>query len=94
MQNRLKILGYFSITFGLIAALLSILPFFINLPFGIFIAIFSGFIGLIISTIYIFIDTKHEINTSKFTVGVMGMILSSTPILIMISIIVLSKINS
>lgn len=88
MEKRLKVLGIVSVSLGLIATLLCIIP------LGIFFAILAGFLGLIVSTIYIFIDTKHQINTKRITPGVIGMLLSSTPILFMIVIIILSKMNS
>jgi len=94
MKKRLKILSISSISLGVLAAGLSLLTFVISFPFAFFFAILIGFLGLISSTFYIFIDTKYQINTKRFTPGVIGMILSSTPILFMIGIIILSKINS
>lgn len=85
MAQRLKIIGYISIGLGAIAALLC--------PFAIFYGILAGFFGMIISTVYIFIDTKNEINTRKFTAGMLGMLLSSVPILFMLAIIILTKMN-
>jgi hypothetical protein len=89
MEKRLKILGFVSISLGILAALLCITP----IPFAVIFAVLSGFFGLVFSSIYIFIDTKNEINTKKFTPGIIGMILSSIPILFMLAIIILSKIN-
>ena len=90
MEKNLKILGYVSLFFGIAAALLCITP----VPFGVFYAMVAGFLGLIFSSIYIFIDTRNEINTKKITPGVIAMMLSSIPVIFMIVIIVLSKINS
>jgi hypothetical protein len=89
MEKKLKILGFISIALGVIAALLCITP----MPFAVMFAVLSGFFGLLCSSIYIFIDTRNEVNTKKFTPGVIGMILSSIPILFMLAIIILSKIN-
>jgi hypothetical protein len=89
MEKRLKILGYVSISLGILAAVLCITP----MPFAVLFAVLSGFFGLLCSSIYIFIDTRNEINTKKFTPGIIGMILSSIPIFFMLAIIILSKIN-
>jgi len=89
MEKKLKILGYASIILGTAAALLCVIP----VPFAVMFAVLSGFFGLIFSSIYIFIDTRNEVNTKKFTPGIIGMILSSIPILFMLAIIIMSKIN-
>jgi nicotinamide riboside transporter PnuC len=89
LDKKLKIIGNTSITLGIIAALLCITP----ISFGVFFAILAGFFGMIMSSIYIFIDTKHEFNTKKLTPGIIGMMLSSIPIVFMLVIIILSKIN-
>ena len=90
MEKKLKIIGYISLFFGAAAALLCITP----IPFAVFFAMLAGFLGLIVSSIYIFIDTRNEVNTKKITPGVIGMMLSSVPVVFMLVIIVLSKINS
>lgn len=87
MEKRLKILGYISVGLGILSAL-----FCIN-PYWIFFGIISGFFGLIVSTIYVFMDTRNEINKKKLTPGIIGMILSSIPILVMLMFIVMDKIN-
>lgn len=88
MEQKLKIIGIVALIFGALATLLSFFP------FGIFFALLAGFIGMIVSGIYIGIDTRNEINQKKITPGVIAMILSSVPILIMLGVIILSKINS
>lgn len=88
-ERKLKILGYVCVSLGIIAALLCITP----VAFGVFFAILAGFFGMVTSAIYVFIDTRNEINKNKFTAGVLGMILSSIPILFMLAIIVISKMN-
>ena len=86
MQNKIKILGVACIVIGITAALLCISP----LSGSIFIALPVGFIGMICSSIYVFIDTKNEINTKKFTPGIIGMLLSSTPVLWVLTFIILN----
>lgn len=88
MEKRLRILGYISIGLGVISALLCMVP------LGVFFAVLTGFFGMIFSSIYVFIDTKNEINKKRFTPGILGMILSSIPIILMMAVIVMSKINS
>lgn len=89
MEKKIKLIGIFSMALGGIAALLCVIP----TPFGVFFAVLTGFLGTICSSIYIFIDTRHEINTKKITPGIIGLILSSIPILLILTVIVLSKIN-
>lgn len=88
MQKRIKILGYVCIAMGLIAAMLC------AFPFGIFYAIFAGFLGMIISVIYIFIDTKNQINTSRITPGIIGLFLSSFPVLLLILLYIMTRISA
>ncbi len=87
MEKKLKLIGYIAITLGSLAALLCVVP----ILYGVFYAMLLGFLGLITSSIYIFIDTKNEINQKKITAGVIAMILSSIPVLLMLSVIIMSK---
>jgi hypothetical protein len=89
LEKKLRILGFVCVGLGTIAALLCITP----IAFGVFLAILAGFLGMVSSAIYVFIDTRNEINKNKFTPGVLGMILSSVPILFMLAIIIMSKMN-
>ena len=87
MEKKLKIIGIISLILGIAAALLCIVP------FGILPAILLGFLGMIGSSIYVFIDSRYEINTKKITLGIIAMILSSIPVLFLLAIIIMSKIN-
>ena len=94
MEKRLKILGYISVGFGALAAFLCVAPVLgIGFTFAVFFAILAGFVGMVTSAIYVFIDTRHEINKHKFTAGVLGMLLSSVPIVFMLAVIIMSKMN-
>ncbi|MCW3104026.1 MAG: hypothetical protein JWO09_2466 [Bacteroidetes bacterium] len=94
MEKRLKVLGYASVFFGALAAFLCIAPVLgIGFTFAVFFAILAGFVGMVTSAIYVFIDTRNEINKHKFTAGVLGMLLSSVPILFMLAVIIMSKMN-
>lgn len=89
MEKKLNILGYICVGLGALAALLCVTP----IAFGVFFALLAGFLGMVTSSIYIFVDTRNEINKKKFTAGVLGMILSSIPILFMLAIVIMSKLN-
>lgn len=82
--KKLKLLAIISIMLGTLAAL------FCLLPGGILIALPIGFLGMILSSIYIFIDTRDEINTSKITPGIISMILSSIPVLLILAFIIIN----
>lgn len=79
MPKKIKLLGIISIVIGSISALLCLSPrtLIYSLP--------VGFIGMICSCIYVFIDTRDELNTKKFTPGVMGVLLSSIPVLLIVT---------
>ncbi|MDQ3046117.1 MAG: hypothetical protein M3R27_01115 [Bacteroidota bacterium] len=89
MEKKLNILGIVSIVLGCAAALLCIAP----IVSGLFFAILTGFFGMLCSSIYVFIDTRHEINKKKLTPGIYGMVLSSIPIVFLLVIIIMSKMN-
>jgi FtsH-binding integral membrane protein len=86
VTKKIKLLGLVSIIIGLMAALLCFYPspqaFKFALPFG--------FIGMICSSIYIFIDTQNQINKNKITAGIIGLLLSSTPVLVILFFIIVN----
>ncbi len=88
MQKQIKILGFASITLGIISAIIWMLP------YGMLLALPTGFLGMVISTIYVYLDMKYQINTKKFTLGVWGIILSSIPILVVLTLIIMSRLNN
>ena len=83
-KKKLKLLGILSVILGTLAAL------FCLLPGGIIIALPIGFIGMVASGTYIFIDTRDEINTSKITPGIISMVLSSAPVLLILTFIIIN----
>lgn len=83
-KKKLKLIGILSIILGTLAAL------FCLFPGGIIIALPIGFLGMIASSIYIFIDTRDEINTSKITPGIISMVLSSIPVLLILTFIIIN----
>jgi hypothetical protein len=52
--------------------------------FSLVLALPIGFLGMIFSGIYVYLDTKNEINTSNITPGIIGLLLSSTPVLLIL----------
>ncbi len=88
LQKRLKILGTISILLGAVAALLCV-----SSQKGLFFSIPIGFIGMLCSGIYVFIDTRNEVNTKKITPGIIGMILSSVPVLFMLIFMIINYYN-
>ena len=52
-----------------------------------FFAIPSSILGYIFSTLFIFLNTKHDIKKSFFNQGTVGMVLSSVPILLVLYVI-------
>lgn len=89
LHKRLKVLGIVSIITGSIAALLCI-----STIGGFIYAIPMGFIGMVCSGAYVFIDTRNEINTKKITPGIIGMILSSMPVLFILIFMIIRHFNT
>lgn len=88
-EKKLKLLGIISLTIGILTALISIYP----SPSALFIALPLGFIGMFFSGAYVYIDTANDINTKKITAGIIGIVLSSTPVLIILVFIIRNFIN-
>ncbi len=85
MQKQIKLLGIASLTLGVLSAIIWMLP------YGLMLALPIGFLGMVVSTIYVYIDTKYELTTKKITPGIIGIILSSIPIIIVLIIIIMSR---
>lgn len=87
LHQKTRILGIAAVSVGILSALLCVVP------YGFTIGLLTGFIGMILSSIYIFVDTRNEINTRRFTPGVLGMLLNSVPVLFVIVIILYNKLG-
>jgi len=85
MQKQIKLIGIASLTLGVLSAIIWMLP------YGLMLALPIGFLGMVVSTIYVYIDTKYELTTKKITPGIIGIILSSIPIIIVLIIIIMSR---
>jgi len=79
MEKNLKVIGIVSLVLGSITAVCCIFSLVLALPIG--------FLGMICSAIYVYIDTKNEINTSNITPGIIGLLLSSSPVLLILILI-------
>jgi hypothetical protein len=88
LQKQLKLLGIASIVIGSISALLCLT----TIQWFIY-AIPLGFVGMMCSGIYVFIDTKNEINKKRITPGIIGMILSSVPVLFILTFMIIHHFN-
>ncbi|OFY82489.1 MAG: hypothetical protein A3F72_00240 [Bacteroidetes bacterium RIFCSPLOWO2_12_FULL_35_15] len=86
MKKTVTILGTISVVLGITSALLCLLP-----NKGILFAIMVGFLGLLVSNIYIFLNTRHQINKKLFSPGLIGLLLSSTPVLFILFFILKQK---
>jgi len=87
MIKTLRVLGILAILFGLIA---SISVFIIN-PYWPFIPVISGFLGFLMSSIYVFINSRNQSNQGFFNPGLIGMLLSSVPIIFFFILVLTRK---
>jgi hypothetical protein len=88
-EKKIKLLGIISLIIGVLVALISIYP----TSRSLFIALPLGFIGMLCSSAYIYIDTTHSINSKKITPGIIGIVLSSIPVLIILVFIIYNFLN-
>lgn len=79
MQKYITLLGWFGLAFGIITAVASFLP-----GYGAFIGMGCMFPGFLFSSLYVLLLSKYEIVAPKFNPGYIGLLLSSTPILLFI----------
>lgn len=83
MVKAVNVLGIISVIVGLAAALLC------AVPLGFFYAVPTGFVGFVLTTIYIGLNTRHEVNKKKLNPGIVALLLNSVPLIyILIGIIV------
>lgn len=81
-MNLFKASGYLSLLFGTTSAVCLINPYYL------FYALLSAIIGFVFSTINIYLNTKYEITKNNFSIGYIGMVLSSTPVLFLLYLII------
>lgn len=81
-MNLFKLSGIISIVCGIICCMALFNPSY--LPFALLFAI----AGYTFSTINIYMNAKHEITKSSFSLGYIGMILASVPVIFILFLII------
>ena len=84
-MNLFKLSGYLSVVFGVSCCLWLINPVYL------FFALLFAIIGFIFSTINIYLNAKYEITKSNFSIGYIGMVLSSVPVIVLMVLIMTHK---
>jgi hypothetical protein len=81
-MNLFKLSGLLSILFGTISCLILIKPFLLM------ISLLSAIIGFTFATINVYLNAKFEITKGSFSIGYIGMILSSFPVIFLMVLII------
>lgn len=87
MTKTINILGIISVVIGIVAAVLC------AIPMGLFYAITTGFVGFMCSTIYIGLNTRHQVNTKKLNPGIIALLLNSVPLFYVLIGIIATKLK-
>lgn len=80
-MNLFKLSGFLSIAFGLTASLTLINPYLL------FYSLLSAIVGFVFSTINIYLNAKYEITKGFFSLGYIGVVLSSIPVVFLMVLI-------
>ena len=81
-MNLFKLSGILSLVFGTLSCLILIKPYLLMF------ALLSAIIGFIFSILNIYMNAKYEITKKAFSVGYIGMMLSSFPVIFLLVIII------
>ncbi len=81
-MNWFKVSGYLSLMLGLVCCISLINPKYL------FFALLFAIFGFVFSTINIYLNAKYEITKKSFSLGYIGMILSSVPVLFLLILII------
>ena len=81
-MNLFKLSGILSLVFGTLSCLILIKPYLLMF------ALLSAIIGFFFSTLNIYMNAKYEITKKTFSVGYIGMMLSSFPVIFLLVIII------
>ena len=81
-MNLFKLSGILSLVFGTLSCLILIKPYLLMF------ALLSAIIGFIFSTLNIYMNAKYEITKKAFSIGYIGMMLSSFPVIFLLVIII------
>lgn len=80
-MNLFKLSGILSVIFGAVASLALINPHYL------FFALLFAILGFASATINIYLNAKYEITNSNFSMGHIGVILSSIPVIFLLILI-------
>jgi H+/Cl- antiporter ClcA len=80
MEKTTKLIGHLALILGIASA--SLTGFFLlkPIPFAIFLAILCGLFGFITSSAYVMLNLRYQVNEKKLTPGLLGLFLSSAPV--------------
>ncbi len=81
-MNWFKVSGYLSVVLGVICCLCLINPYYL------FFALLFAILGFVFSTVNIYLNAKYEITKKAFSLGYIGMILSSVPVIFLLILII------
>jgi hypothetical protein len=81
-MNFFKLSGILSVVFGTISCLILVKPYLILF------ALLCSIIGFVFSTINIYLNAKYEITKKALSIGYIGMMLSSFPVIFLLVLIV------
>lgn len=79
MPKYIPLLGWIGLLCGVVAAVSAFLP-----GWGVFISMVAMLPGFLISSLYVMMSTRHELKMPKINPGYIGMVLSSTPLVLFI----------
>lgn len=80
-MNLFKLSGILSIVFGGASCLTLINPFYL------FFSLLFAIIGFVFSTINVYLNAKYEITKGNFSLGYIGVVLSSVPVVFLMVLI-------
>lgn len=81
-MNLFKLSGIVSLVFGALSCFILLKPNFLMF------SLLAAIIGFTFSTINVYLNTKFEITKGWFSIGYVGMILSSFPVIFLMVLIV------
>jgi len=80
-MNLFKLSGIVSLIFGVLSCFILLKPQFLKF------SLLAAIIGFTFSTINVYLNTKFEITKNGFSIGYIGMILSSFPVIFLMVLI-------
>lgn len=79
MPKYIPLIGWLGLVCGIVSAASAFLP-----GWGAFISMTAMLPGFLLSSLYVMMSTRHQIEMPKINPGYIGMILSSTPLILFI----------